>query len=261
VAVVILLIAATAWWLRSYRVEKAVSNANLDYTRATSLFQQALFAGAPGSQERARSMGEAIRLAQDLRSNYPGTPAARMALQFEGVCHLMMGDEPGKAKNTEQAIAIFQQYRDTATDAEDKARGLLGLAAAYENRSWFMDSPQDMKEALAKYEETAKTAPQGSYLAYEAKMAMARLYGYLGEEAKAAQLYREIIKERGEEEKPEKKPADPTAQDAQREQWRRIIEMMLARNSYGAIAKQELEMLVPPSAVDLGLEMPAAAAK
>ncbi len=257
---IVLLAVLIVWQMIHYRNEKALSNSNLDLMRAQTLYQQGMMAGAPGSKEREQPLQECVRLAQDLRANYGATPAARVALHLEAAAYLLMGDKLGESTNTDKAIAIFRQFSDTATTAEEKCAGLLGLAAAYENRSWLAEKPEDLKQAESTYQDVTRKAPKGSYLIAEAQLALARLAASRGDMAAATSMYREVLAER-ERKKEEVAPAkseNATPTDQQRDQLRKAVEGFLGNFTQAADARQRLDELVPPSAKDLGLELPGA---
>lgn len=255
---VLIVIAVIVWKTVEYRNEKALVNSGIAYSQAQMSYDQAVY-GQKSPQERITSLQETLAKIQELRAQYPGTSAGRMAFYLEGMTHMAMADKSASADSLDKAIATFRSYADSAKSADEKSRGLLGLAATYVNRAWIKENPADYKTAAETYDQILRLVPRDSYLAAEAKLGLARLHVAEGNAEKAIPLYREVIALRP---KPERSPAPETDQmDMQRRYMRQTVEMLLDRHSYAELAQQELDSILPSSASELGVEIPGAGAQ
>jgi tetratricopeptide (TPR) repeat protein len=182
-----------------------------------------------------------------------------MAFYLEGMTYMALADKSASADSLDKAIATFRSYAETAKSAEEKCRGLLGVAAVQVNQAWIKDNPNDYKSAADTYEQVLRLVPKDSYLAAEAKLGLARVHVAQGNPEKAIPLYQEVIALRPKPERPAPPPTDTA--DMQRRYMRQTVAMLLDRHSYAELAQQELDNILPPSAAELGVEIPGAGAQ
>lgn len=246
------------WKTIEYRNERARVNAGIAYSQARMNYDQAMYGQKPAGESVA-VLQEALAKIQEIRTQYPSTSSARMAFYLEGMSYLALAGKTVSADPLEKAIALFQSYANSAKSTEEKCRGLLGVAAAQVNRAWIKENPADYKSALETYEQILRLVPKDSYLAAEARLGLARVHVALGNPEKAIPLYREVIALHPKPERPAAPQTD--SMDMQRRYIRQTVEMLLDQHSYGEQAQQELDQILPPSAEQLGIEIPGAPAK
>ncbi len=259
-AVGVIVLAIIGWQVLKYRELKALENASLEYVQASNAYDEAVFNPQSAPADRARLLDQAIQGTESLRAAYGNITPARMALYLQGKAYLAKNDQPGTSENADKAIAIFQQYIDTASTPEEKARGYLGLATAYQNRGFLKEDNQDLTFAQSAYEEILKRLPEDSYLSLEARYSLGQLLLTLDEPAQAAEAFREVIRVAGKEEstRPERAPA-LTTEERQRQLLEQQVDRILTYFTYANLAERALREVVPPSAEDLKIDLPGAA--
>jgi tetratricopeptide (TPR) repeat protein len=259
-ALVVLIAAVVAWKLMEYRATKAIELSNLQLSEAQQKYSQAVFDTELDAAKRSELLDQSVATLESLNRTYPDTPAARLSLYLQGNAYLAKRDKDGATDSAEKAREIFRQYADAAPQNEDKARGLLGLAAAYENIGFLKNDPAEAEKAEAAYGEILALLPAKSHLVLHAKLSLARLLAAQGNTDKAVKLYQEII---AAAELPEAKKDDEpalTSADQQRRQFEKTVMGLLDQFHYAKVAEKELNTLVPPSAKSLKLDIPGVAA-
>lgn len=252
---VVILAAVVGWKVKQYREEQIAAGANLLFGKAQKSFNEAMFAGKAGSEERTKALQAAIKSTTELAATYPTAATARLGKYLEASAYLAMGDKDGSAENTEKALAGFKAYAAAATNGEEKASGLLGVGAALANRSWLKPegAEADQQEALKAYADAATAAGEAKHLVFEAKLAQGRLHAARGENEKAIALFKEVVKARPLMAVPKVK-ADAenseTATDAARQQARTTVYSVLNQFSFAREAETELQALIPKAELE-----------
>ena len=200
--------------------------------------------------QRAELLDSAIRRCDELRSKYPSLDAGIEAFYVKG-------DSYFQRREFDQAISLYQNYVAQARGANDKAKGYVAIAFAYENRYFLAPTNKDLlNQAMDYYERAQKQATSSngkrSYLAYQALMELARLYRLKGETNKAVDTYKTIVKERpfyeAEEaketgKKAAKETSEETGRDEQVKAIRKEIREAQGRFSFESGARTALENL------------------
>lgn len=256
VALVVLIAAVVAWKLVEYRETKAVELSNIQLSEAQQKYSQAVFNAELDAAKRSELLDQSVATLEGINRSFPDTPAARLSLYLQGNAYLAKRDKPGVTDSAEKAREVFRQYADTAKDKEDKARGLLGLAATYENIGFLKNDPAEAQKAEAAYGEILALLPAKSYLVLHAKLSLARLFAAQGNTDKAVKLYEEVIAASKTAEVKKDEEPTLTAADQQRRQFEKNVIGLLDQFGYAKVAEGELSTLVPPSAKSLKLDIP-----
>jgi tetratricopeptide (TPR) repeat protein len=244
VLVVLILTARVGQAVVAARHEKAGSM----LVRAQEQVLAAVASGDPA--ERRKMLESAADYCDELRRDYPSMRAGTEAFYVKG-------DSFFHRQEYDQAISSYQNYISRAQSAADKAKGNIAIGYAYENRFFLTPANKDLlKQALDYYGRAQElaTAKNGrrTYQAYQAMLAMARLYRVSGETAKAVETYKTIVKERpfydADEDKPAKKEGsennpEETKREAQIQEVRKDIHRAEAAHSFEATARAALEEL------------------
>lgn len=232
----ILLVVAVGYGYSSYR-RQSIEESSQTLNLANQLFSQ--LPSMQSEEERTKGLTNVINSLQNLIDQRPGSPAAHAALYLKGNCHYYMDDY-------DKALAAFTDYANDAADDEDRARGVLAVASAQENKFYF-DKKQIalLDEATANYEKAQKLAPAGSYLQYSALLAKARILELRYKDSEAMEIYRQIIKERP---SPVKVSAEePTEEESRNFDFGKMLQQQINRSlaplSLEAAAKVRLETL------------------
>lgn len=181
------------WYFRNreQQEQQAVERLNA----ASSLYQNMVLNTEATVEEAEQTLAQAIQLADTVRAEYPGFPAAHHALFIKGNCqyerayHQIATGEGQRALDLlDEAITAFTTYIDEPADDQDHSKGLIALAACFENRAFFSDDDQLMQSAIARLTEAARLG-QGTYLEAQALVNQARCYESLGQRDQARELY------------------------------------------------------------------------
>jgi len=253
---VVVIAAVVMWRMFEYRETKAVENSNLQLETARQKYTEALYSPDMEAARRAEMLDESVTTLETIRQTYPGTPASRLALYLQGNAYLAEPMKEDSTEHLEKARETFRQYADTADSKEDKARGLLGLATAYENLGWLNQDTTDYQKAETAYREIVGLLPSASYLVLEAKVSLASLLADQGQVEKAVDLYRDVIQTAEEPENEEEETPALTESDRQRRDFDQQVRSILDRYSYAEVAREKLNILVPSSADTLDLGVP-----
>lgn len=150
--------------------------------------------------ERRRRLQSTIDGLDDMIERHGGTPAALQARLLKGNCYYAMADpnNPEAAtRDIEQAEAAFNEFLDRASDPADKARGYIALGYAKENLFYIREDDLGLlAEANVNYVRAEEAAPGGSYIYYDALMNRARVLEFTSDFDGAADLYRQVMRER-----------------------------------------------------------------
>ncbi len=117
---------------------------------------------------------EAIEKLKTLKSEYPGSKIEDMASYMKGLAYKMQGDY-------ENASKVFENALENHRKSEVSEHIIVSNAKVYENIGRY-------KDALEQYNRIT----QGHYLYPEAQLGMASVYEIVGEEDKAANIYRAL---------------------------------------------------------------------
>lgn len=234
----VILVVAVGYGYSSYR-RQAVEEGSQTLNLANQLFTQ--LPTMQSEEDRTKGLTNVINSLQNLIDQRPGSRAAHAALYLKGNCHYYMDEY-------DQAQKAYTDYTNDATDDEDRARGVLALASAQENKFYFNPKQVNLlDEATASYEKAENLAPKGSYLQYTALLGKARILELRSRDQEAIEIYERIVKERPspikivaaapESEADGKKPLDFG------EMLRNQINQSLEPFSLEAAAKMRLESL------------------
>jgi tetratricopeptide (TPR) repeat protein len=198
------------------------------------------------SAERVTAMESARRKAEEIIKKFPGESVTRNALFLKANTYYFQGDLFGSAINTQQAIAVFQQYNDEAARSNDpmeRAAAQLALGYAQENLSILMgQDEQQSRAALVAALNHYKTVEDqvgsaAGFLLYEAKNARARILATVGQRDEAIALYKEVLRSRH----TEVPLPDETA--SQRARILYSLQMLAGQFTTGATARIQLQRL------------------
>jgi len=172
--------------IRRYR-ENVTSQANFAITQARSDFYQALTSADENA--KAQRMEESERKLNQVITEFSGSPVGHRALYLSAVFQF-------RQMAYDKARAKFAQYEREATDNEDRARGVLGEGACYENEAFVKGDNALLEKALASYKQAADMAG-ANYVKYQAMLAEAHVLGRDPQKrAEAVALLEEVIKGR-----------------------------------------------------------------
>lgn len=241
------------WKFIEYRTIKAEDEAAIGFSKAELSFNQAIYDDSKKPEERAKLLQEAAKSSEEIRVQFPSASASRLASYLEGLAYLAMEPKEGATDSLDKAISSFRSYADNAKTPTDKARGYLGLAAAYTNRAWVKNNDAgEYKSAAEMYEKAANAAGSQSALASEAKLGLARLYSAQGQNDKAQEIYNEIAKDRKLPDAPKASAKAPKAAgDQQREFMKQMIRSTYEKNSYSDMAKKEMSSFAPSTTKEI----------
>lgn len=204
----------SAWSFFHQSKQNEIVAVNDIYAAALSDYQNGIATTEWGSAERATAMNQVVTLAEDLRAQYPDHPLSDEALFLIGDAHYAKGDDlvtgvqGGGIPNTEAAIRAYTQYLAEVDDDFSEAKGLLALGYANENAYFLTNDVDYLNEAMNTYQRVQDVAGD-SFIAAEAKLAMARNAEFQGRLDQARALYREVVESRL---VPVKMPTDETRQ-------------------------------------------------
>lgn len=169
---------------------------------AATLYNRVVLDRGISREDAERSLRDAITYCDDVRDQYPGTPAAHLALYVKGSCHFERlyhyvgtGEQERSLEYLDQAIAAFREYGEEATGNHDRAKGLIAEASCYENRAFITNDSELMRTAITRLDEAARLG-QGSYLEAQALISRARCLEGLGQRDEARLTYEQVIRQR-----------------------------------------------------------------
>lgn len=174
--------------LYKYRQSIVLSESNKLFTIALNLYEQGLMV-EEDKQRREDFLNESIKTAEQVLRDYPNAKIARHATYLEGNAYFDLDD-------FDQAITMFQQYTETATDDLDAARGHIALGYCFENKFFFERTDTSIIQQAARSYEEALNLGKESYLAYEAMFCKARLLELQNRKDEAIVLYEKIMNDR-----------------------------------------------------------------
>ena len=212
------------------------------------LMSYAQVEGAKEDVQREEGMKSLMSATARLIDSYPGTKLAREAQFVKGKAYYAL-DKFQEAQKT------FQEYVEKAPNDEERSRGEIALAYAFENNSFLVPpaSQKNLLDQAATHYSLAENYAQGPdaaqpawpYLYYYALMGRARILEVTNKPQEAIKIYEKVIADRPvpipPEAKDEKNPSaesDPIMKFVTRE-----IENRSAQISFQATAKLRLERL------------------
>jgi tetratricopeptide (TPR) repeat protein len=177
--------------LRAERRHEATDRLN----RASAIYQTVIVGQEIDRETADQLLEQAIDLCGQIRLEFPKNRAAHRAQYIAGNCHYERAFQHLGTAESAQALEMidaaansFQEYLEEATDDQDRADGLIALAACLENRSFFTGDAQFMRSAIARLEE-ARALGEGTYREALALTAMGRCQESLGRSDEARQTY------------------------------------------------------------------------
>jgi TolA-binding protein len=167
ISVAVIVVAGTAWWMRSYYAQQEAA-ANTELQTAITTFhayvgssQQSTLMGAGGSYPTAHAKYQkALAQFSDVVKKYPRTKAAAYALIQMGICQSQLGNDAtaiktlqdagknsdkeiasqarfalagvlAKTGKSDEAAKIYQDLADHPTTMVPRATALLAMAGTY----------------------------------------------------------------------------------------------------------------------------------
>ncbi len=150
---------------------------------ANLIYNQALL--AQNDDARKSQIDSAIGSLDNLRDDYPGSDAARLALYIQGNCFFSLDE-------LDSAQSAFEDYISEARTPEEEARGELALGYTHENSFYLTDEDESIDQAEVHFALAADLAPAESYLHYSALLNRARVLELRSQDQQALELYERI---------------------------------------------------------------------
>lgn len=209
VALILLAIAIRAFTIHSADVQNQLNN-----RIAMLMSQYDRIQTVPDAKDRTDATTTLINeLDKTIKDHDTGSELARTALYLKGMAYYSMDQFP-------EARANYEQFVKAASDNEERARGEIALAYAYENQAFFptsgtLEARSLVDQAIDHYKKAEQLAEtQAPYLYYYAMLGEARCNEVIGANDKATQLYNKVLNDRPVP-KPEATPAVKEVQDPQ----------------------------------------------
>lgn len=192
--VILVLIGLIAWSGYRWYNNGRIASANRDYGIALERMQTALSEEDESKQKDA--LQGAISSAQVVATDYPNTFVGRKALLLIGNANFRLAEVSGDDRKSQidAAQEAYRKYLQIAADPLERASANIALGNALENQMFLTRDNQLAIQAENAYKAALASAGD-SYLAGEAKLALARLYQVQeGRREQAEQLYAEVAK-------------------------------------------------------------------
>ena len=178
-----------------YRTNK-LTKISEDYGRVVQDYNAAV--AEKDDAKRVGMLSSVTSESERLAAEYPSEFAGRSALLMLG--NIQTFNALSKLDKPEECISYLKSARDaydryvnTATNPAEKAAGQVAVANTLENLAFRTRDANVTKEAVDMYNAAAKTAPENSYVAAEAKLGLARLYqNQTGKQEEARKEYTEV---------------------------------------------------------------------
>jgi tetratricopeptide (TPR) repeat protein len=158
--------------------ETKAAKATAELGKAQSMLASALVERSDSKRKElfATAISEAERLAREYGNSFHG----RQALLLLGNAHyyysLALANQKSEASEQRKlARQAYEKFIAAAATPEEKATGQLALGNVLENELFASRDMALLKQAADAYNEVIKLVPE-SYLAAEAKLALARMY-------------------------------------------------------------------------------------
>ncbi len=174
--------------LYKYRQSIVMQESNKLFTVAINYYERAVMAEQE-PQRRQDYLNECIKTCEQILRDYPGAKVSRVALFFEANAYYLLND-------FDQAITLYQQYVESATNDLDEARGHISLGYCFENKFFYERTDQNILDQARREYERAIDLAGDSYLAYEGMLCKARLLELAGKKQEAIALYEKVMDDR-----------------------------------------------------------------
>ncbi len=191
--VVVLIVVALGIYL--YNASREATQRALNSEIATAMESYFALEAQTEVDQRAAQAEALVAQLDEIGAEYSmGLPLGRFAIYIKGMTHYAV-DNFGEARRT------YAEYLEQANTSEERARGEIAMAYAYENEGFFPAEPQAQRElldqALAHYQQAAEVADgEQPYLYYYALLGQARALEAVGRNDEAIALYQRVIDER-----------------------------------------------------------------
>ncbi len=167
-----------------------IREANALFAEATQNFQTGIM--AEKADESKKGFTDCAEIAGRIAREYRGTPLAHLALYLQGSA---MFFNAASASDYDEPIELFNEYINSASDADDKAVGFVALGYSYENKYFLSEQKDLLTAAVDAYEKAIQMGGDRSSGA-QGKLGKARLLELQKKDDQAAILYEAVKSER-----------------------------------------------------------------